>query len=299
MTNMEKLIGLFMDHLSVERGLSVHTIAAYRKDLRKYAKFLASRGISVPDKASKDDIKAFLFHEKDEKLQPSSIYRELVAIRVFHRFLMSEGLAKEDPSYFLEAPKLMKQLPEHLSSAEIDTLIKSCSGRKPGAVRDRACLELIYASGLRASELVGLKLADVNFELGILRVMGKGQKERIVPFGDAARKTLRTYCDGVRAKWAGRGKAGDALFLTQQGKRMTRQTLWEIVQKTARKAGIRKSLYPHIFRHSFATHLLENGADLRALQEMLGHADVSTTQIYTHVDRARLKKIHSKFHPRP
>jgi len=261
--------------------------------------FLKEKGITSADRVSRDDVKAFLFHEKDRKLEAASIYRALVSIRIFHRFLAAESLTKDDPASLIDAPKMLKSLPEHLSLKEIEALLKAPNLKKPGGVRDHACLELLYASGIRASELVNLKVGDVNQELGILKVMGKGRKERIVPFGSKAAESIKRYCAEVRPKWTSKNQSEQALFVSRFGKKMSRVALWGIVRSTARKARISKNLYPHIFRHSFATHLLEGGADLRVLQEMLGHSDVSTTQIYTHVDKARLKRIHEKFHPRP
>ena len=296
---MEKLIALFLDHLSVERGLSQNTLDAYKRDLGRYAAFLKQKGVSSPDRVSREDVKAFLFSEKDRKLQTASIYRSLVAIRVLHKFLVSENLTKEDPAALIDPPRMMKSLPEHLSLREIETLLKAPNLKKPAGVRDHACLELMYASGVRASELVNLKLGDLNHELGILKVMGKGRKERIVPFGAKAAESIQRYCGAVRTKWTAKNPGEQALFVSRLGRKLSRVALWRIVRAAAKKAGITKDLYPHMFRHSFATHLLEGGADLRVLQEMLGHADVSTTQIYTHVDKARLKKIHLKFHPRP
>lgn len=295
---MNELVRLFLDHLSVERGLAQNTLSAYRADLAKYVRFLKDRGVSSPDKVGRDDIKAFLFAEKDRDLASATIYRELISVRVFHRFLASENLSKDDPASLLDSPKILKSLPDVLSSHEIEAILAVPNTRKPSGIRDHALLELIYASGLRASELVGLKLHDINFELCILKVMGKGRKERIVPFGGKARKSVERYCKFVRPKWTAKHPAESALFVSRLGRRMSRQALWNVVKITARRAGIKKDLYPHIFRHSFATHLLESGADLRVLQEMLGHSDISTTQIYTHVDRSRLKKVHQAFHPR-
>lgn len=296
---MDKLIGLFLDHLSVERGLSQNTLAAYRRDLAKFAAYLKDQKSSF-DQVNRDTIKAFLFHEKDRGHSVTTIYRALVVIRVFYRFLVAENLAKSDPTYLFDSPKILKQLPEHLTAQEIHQLLDKAIARNSRTeIRDHACLELMYGCGFRASELVNIKLSDVSFDLQIIKVKGKGNKERIVPFGDKAQKSIKRYIAGVRSIWEKKGKAADALFLGQNGHKLSREALWMSVQRTAKAAGISKRIYPHIFRHSFATHLLEGGADLRVLQEMLGHADIATTQIYTHVDRARLKKIHQKFHPRP
>jgi integrase/recombinase XerD len=296
---VERWIGLFMDHLGLERGLSPNTLEAYRRDLRKYARFLEGRGVAEPGRVTREHIRDFLFAEKDRELSATTISRELVAVRLFHRFLAAENLAPEDPAELLESPKTLKALPDHLSRRDVEAMLAVPNLRKPEGLRDRACLELLYGCGLRASELVGLKVADVHFDLGIVRVLGKGRKERIVPFGRKARESLERYARQVRPLWFRKGQAGQALFLTRLGRPMSRQALWLLVRRSARGARIQKRLYPHIFRHSFATHLLEGGADLRVLQEMLGHSDISTTQVYTHVDRSRLKRVHRTFHPRP
>lgn len=296
-------ITLFLEHLTVERGLSRNTLEAYRRDLRRYAGFLKERKRPGFGAATVDDVQKFLWAEKDRGLTASSIARELVAVRVLHRFLEAEGAIPEDVTRLVDAPKIMKGLPESLSRPDIDKLLAAPDIKTQAGVRDRACIELLYATGVRASELVKLKADDIDFESRTLKVLGKGSKERVVPFGKSAREYLIRYRDRVRPWWvaagAKSGKSASAnFFLTSKGKHLTRQELWTLVRRTAAKAGIGKGLYPHLFRHSFATHLLENGADLRALQEMLGHSDVTTTQIYTHVDRARLKRIHQQFHPR-
>jgi integrase/recombinase XerD len=192
---------------------------------------------------------------------------------------------------------MLKALPDYVSKSDIESMLKATHNRKLIGVRDNAVIELIYGSGLRAQELVDVRVGNINFDLSIVKVMGKGRKERIVPFGRKAKESLKRYCEKVRSRWYKESVSGDTLFLSRRGKKMTRQALWGIVKRAAKNACIGKSIYPHIFRHSFATHLLESGADLRALQEMLGHSDISTTQIYTHVDKSRLKNIHSKFHP--
>lgn len=292
----------FLEHLTVERGLSKNTLDAYGRDLRRYAAFLKERGRTGLDRVTVEDVQGFLWSEKDRGLTASSIARELVAVRVLHRFLESEGEIPEDVTRLVDTPKIMKGLPNSLSRPEIDRLLAAPDLKTPSGIRDRACLELLYATGVRASELVRLKPSDIDLESRTVRVLGKGSKERVVPFGRAAHESLVRYRDRVRPVWtAGRGAAAAAsanFFLTRKGKHLTRQELWALVRRSAAKAGLGRELYPHLFRHSFATHLLENGADLRALQEMLGHSDVTTTQIYTHVDRARLKRIHQQFHPR-
>lgn len=312
---MDAHIRLFLEHLAVERGLARNTLGSYGRDLKRYAGFLKARKRAGFADASVDDVQKFLWAEKDRGLTASSIARELVAVRVLHRFLEAEGVLQEDVTRLVDTPKILKGLPESLSRPEIDKLLAGPDLKTPTGVRDRACLELLYATGLRASELVKLKTNDVDFESRTLKVLGKGSKERVVPFGKTAKEFLIRYRDRVRSKWIeasarvpeggakgptafAQASAAANFFVTRKGKHLTRQELWMLVRRCATRAGIDKKLYPHLFRHSFATHLLENGADLRALQEMLGHSDVTTTQIYTHVDRARLKRIHQQFHPR-
>ncbi|MBI3316015.1 MAG: site-specific tyrosine recombinase XerD [Candidatus Omnitrophica bacterium] len=298
MKSSEEVLGLFLDYISVEKGLSKNTLLAYRRDLRRYLGCLDRTGVVSLDRVARKDIMDFLLKERDRGLTPSSVSRELVAVRMLHRFLTQEGKIREDVTEALEAPKLWKHLPECLSVAEVERVLQAPNLRKPQGVRDQALLELAYATGLRASEIATLKAAHLNKDLGYLRVIGKGEKERVVPVGRTALKSIERYTGKVRAVWA-RGRAEDALFVTRPGRRMSRQAVWAIVKKYAKLAGVRKKIYPHILRHSFATHLLENGADLRVVQELLGHSDISTTQIYTHVERSRLKAIHQKFHPRP
>ena len=288
----------FLDFVSIEKGLSKNTLLSYARDLKQYARFLKKRKRSGLDSVDRSEITDFLLEERDRGLSARSVSRALVAVRMLHRFLTQEGRLKEDVAEALEAPKLWKTLPEALSVSEVETLLKSPNARKPQGARDQACLELMYAAGLRVSEAASLKLNHVNFDEGILRVTGKGDKERLVPVGRAARQSLKRYLDGARKAWV-EGRPEEALFVTRLGRKMSRQAIWVLLRKYAKASGIRKKVYPHILRHSFATHLLENGADLRVVQELLGHADISTTQIYTHMDKSRLKGIHQKFHPRP
>lgn len=288
----------FLSFISVEKGLSKNTIDAYRRDLVRYTVFLKKHRIDSFKDVTRKEIMDFLLGERDRDLNPSSVSRGLVAIRMLHKFLAEEGRIREDVSEIIESPKLWKHLPETLSVAEVETLLKAPNARKSGGQRDQAMLELMYATGMRASEVTTLKTGSLNLGEGYLRVFGKGGKERFVPVGKAAQDSVKRYLEKTRPKLAG-AKGDDGLFLTRLGKKMSRQTVWDILKKNARLAGIRKKIYPHILRHSFATHLLENGADLRVVQELLGHSDISTTQIYTHIERSRLKGIHSKFHPRP
>ncbi len=295
----QEYLDLFMDYLSAERGLSANTLDAYRRDLARYVDFLKARGLENIAPVKRDDIKGFLWKERERGLAASSVARGLAAVRVFHRFLAGEKLIEDDVASSVETPKTLKSLPECLTLKEIEAMLAVPNLRQPQGLRDHALLELLYATGLRASELVHLRLKDVNFELGIIKVKGKGGKERVIPFGSHALKSLARYGQRSRPRLARAHAGEEALFLTRLGRRMSRQALWMILKKIARLARLEKKLYPHIFRHSFATHLLERGADLRIVQEMLGHTDISTTQIYTHVDRGRLKRIHEKFHPRP
>jgi integrase/recombinase XerD len=296
---MTELIGLFLDSLSIEKGLSRNTLLSYGRDLRRYAAFLGKKKIDSPSNVSRREIMDFMLHEKDRGLDPASVARALVSIRMFHRFLTEEGRLSENVTDVLESPKLWKKLPECLTFAEVERLLKAPNARRAQGVRDQAVLELMYATGLRATELTTLKLSSLDFQEGTVRILGKGSKERIVPVGRKARESVRRYMAQTRSEWVGSSRNVETLFVTRQGKSMSRQSVWAILKKYARTIGIRKKLYPHILRHSFATHLLENGADLRVVQELLGHADIMTTQIYTHMDKSRLKGIHQKFHPRP
>ncbi|MGH7197376.1 MAG: site-specific tyrosine recombinase XerD [Candidatus Omnitrophota bacterium] len=295
---MNDLVGLFLDYLSIEKGLANNTLMAYKRDLTRYVAHLKKEQGGSLDSVSRKEVMDYLLRERDRGLSPSSVSRELVAIRMLHRFLTQEGRVKEDVTEAIESPKLWKHLPEALSVSEVESLLGSANTRKPQGQRDHAILELMYATGLRASEVTALKTGHVNFELGYLRAIGKGDKERIVPVGKAAQKSVQRYLEKARPLWV-KGAGQDALFVSRLGRKLSRQTVWGILKRHAKLAGVRKKIYPHILRHSFATHLLENGADLRVVQELLGHSDISTTQIYTHVEKSRLKSIHQKFHPRP
>jgi len=295
---MTELLGLFLDFISIERGLSKNTLLAYRRDLKRYLNLLEKKGVKSLGAVTRKLIMDFLLSERDRGLNPGSVARELVALRMFHRFLTQEGKIAQDVTEALEAPKLWKHLPDYLSVREVEALLQAPNTRKPQGLRDRACLELMYATGLRASEAAGLKMGHLNFDLGYIRIIGKGEKERIVPVGRTARKYVLRYLEQARPRWV-KGNSEDALFVSRLGKKMSRQTVWMILKKYAQVSGIHKKIYPHILRHSFATHLLENGADLRVVQELLGHSDIATTQIYTHIEKSRLKHIHQRFHPRP
>ena len=239
----------------------------------------------------------FLRTIKKSDLSTSSICRNLAAVKMFHRFLVRDGLAKEDPTSLVDTPKQWTRIPEVLTQKEMEAVLRVAQARGKNHQRDHAMLELFYASGMRVSEMVDLKVASVNLEAGFVRAIGKGSKERIVPVGKKAREAIAYYCGRIRPKLLKTAES-DALFLSQQGKKMSRVMAWKIIKQYARLAGIKKNIKPHTFRHTFATHLLEHGADLRSVQEMLGHADIATTQIYTHVDKERLKSVHKQFHPR-
>ncbi|MBI4310025.1 MAG: site-specific tyrosine recombinase XerD [Candidatus Omnitrophica bacterium] len=295
---MNHLIEEFITHISVERGLAKNTLLAYRRDLEKYAGYLAKKGAASPQNVARAQVTDYMFDLKKHGLTATSICRHLAAIKMFHRFLVRENLCAEDPTGLVETPKLWKRVPEVLTQREIDAILERADQAKGiQAKRDHAMLELLYAAGLRVSELVDLKMTSVNFEAGFVRAVGKGSKERIVPVGQKAREALGVYCAKARGKLL-KDKESDALFVSRLGKKMSRVAAWNIIKLYARLAGIKKNIKPHTLRHTFATHLLEHGADLRSVQEMLGHVDISTTQIYTHVDKERLKSVHKQFHPR-
>lgn len=295
---MNALIERFMDYLSFERGLSVNTRSAYRGDLSVFSAFLRKRGRDSFNDVSRKDVLDFLMAEKARNIGVSSISRRLVAVKMFFAYLQQEGLLGSNVTEAMESPKLWKTLPGVLSPKEVEQLLAAPAGAGRIAVRDKALLELLYATGLRVSEIAGLDLKDIHFDSGYLRCTGKGSKVRIVPFGDKARLYLERYIDSVRPLFVKDGCRCDRLFLTYRGKGFSRKGLWKIIRSYAVKAGIGSRVSPHTLRHSFASHMLANGAPLRVVQEMLGHADIATTQIYTHTDGSRLRSVHSKFHPR-
>lgn len=294
---MNRYLDLFMAWLTAEKGLSGNTRSAYSADLVRYLNHLEKIDRLEPDHIKASDIADFLGQERERGLAPRSRARLLSSIRMFHRFLLIERYSSANPSSIIEAPRTLQKLPVFLSSAEVESLLSAPTGNRPEEMRDRAMLELLYATGLRVSELVGLHLRELNLEAGYLMTVGKGKKERLVPVGDSARQRVAEYLEQVRQKQDPQG-LNPALFLSRLGQAMTRQAFWNIINKRSIQAGITKKISPHTLRHSFATHLLANGADLRSVQMMLGHADLSTTQIYTHVSIERLKKLHSEIHPR-
>lgn len=295
---MNKLVEEFLNYLSTERGLAENTISAYRRDLNKYSKYLERNGVKSFNATKRNNITNFMHYLKDKGLNSNSIARALVAIKVLYRFLVNERYLKEDVTGVLSLPKLWRRLPEVLRVEEVDKLLQAPNLKTWVGIRDRASLELMYATGMRVSEIANLKLNDLNLDMGFVKCIGKGQKERIVPLGTYASEALKRYINKTRPRLL-KQKDQPHLFLSRLGKKISRQTFWKNVKVYAKKSKIKNEITPHTLRHSFATHLLERGADLRTLQEMLGHSDISTTQIYTHIEKERLKQIHRKFHPRP
>jgi len=288
------LLKRFLNFLGVEKGLSGNTLESYKRDLRKYFAFMEKK---APDEIKQQDILDFLSRLSEEGIAAPSSARCLSAIRGFHKYLLIDNLASIDPTVNVDAPHGWTRLPKTLSSGEVETLLNQPDLTTTLGIRDRAMLEVLYAAGLRVSELVGLRLQDMNLERGFVIVSGKGSKERAVPLGEVASAHLKEYLDRSRPLLL-KGRASDAVFVSSRRRQLTRQMFWERTKHYVRKAGITRNVSPHTLRHSFATHLLDNGADLRAVQAMLGHSDISTTQIYTHVSRERLKRIHEKYHPR-
>ena len=291
---MDRYVDLFLNYLVVEKGSAANTVAAYSRDLSRYLQFLGER---APSDIRPTDVTGYLAKLKGEGIAPRSRARALSALRMLHRFLVVEGYAELNPTSIIEAPKGLIRLPAVLGGRDVEALLAAPLDTGAIELRDQAMLELLYATGLRVSELVGLKLGEVNIVAGYLMTIGKGDKERLVPIGESACKSVGRYLDGARDELLKEGSS-QRLFLSRLGEGMTRQAFWNIVKKRALQAGIRSSISPHTLRHSFATHLLDNGADLRSVQIMLGHADLSSTQIYTHVTRERLKLLHAQFHPR-
>jgi integrase/recombinase XerD len=295
-TTDEVLIDGFIDRLWVERGLSDHTLASYRSDLKGFARWLQQRRLDLSN-ASRAEIQAFLAHRIAKSARPRSTARLLSSLRRFFRYLMREGIRNDDPVALIESPRLDRSLPKSLSETEIESLLAAPDARKPLGLRDRAMLELMYAAGLRVSEIVGLQLDQVNLHRGLVRMIGKGNKERLAPMGEEAQDWMQQYLEEARPALM-KGKSCNAAFVTTRGASMSRQAFWYLIKRYAINAGIMTSLSPHTLRHSFATHLLNHGADLRVVQMLLGHSDLSTTQIYTHVARERLKQLHQTHHPR-
>ncbi|HLR80036.1 MAG TPA: site-specific tyrosine recombinase XerD [Bacillota bacterium] len=288
----------FIHYLQIERGLSDNTLKAYHRDLTNYCQYIEK----VAEKKTweavyRSDIIGFLYGLKEDGKSAATLARTISSVRLFHQFLVREGFVQHDASLHIETPKKERKLPDVLSMKEIDKLL-NIQTNTPLRMRNKAMLELIYATGLRVTELISLKVSDLHLTMGFVRCFGKGSKERIVPLGHVAKDALEMYLQKSRPILAKRRKDESVLFLNQHGRPLSRQGFWKILKSTAREVNITKNITPHTLRHSFATHLLENGADLRAVQEMLGHADISTTQIYTHVTRTRLKDMYESYHPR-
>ena len=297
---MEKTLQHFLGYLTAERGLSRNSTSAYASDLEDFVQWLREHGIDSFTSAGRDAILEYLEHCRDDRgLETVSIARRLVAIKILYRYLFRERLIPADVTDVMDSPKFWRILPDFLNVAEVDALLNAYPVRSqdPLTIRNRCILELLYSCGLRVSECVNLRFGSVRFDERTIRVLGKGSKERIVPMGDAAIRQLKRYLERSRPELAKDGGAPQ-LFLSNHGRKLDRERVWMVVKEAARLAGITKNIHPHTLRHSFASHLLENGADLRVIQEMLGHADISTTQIYTHVDENRLLGVFNKFHPR-
>ena len=287
----------FLDYLTFERGLSARTLEAYQSDLGKLLRFLEERKVADPEDITTRDLREFIFHLKGRKLAPATIRRSISSVKGYFSFLLEEGVLEQDPSEGLEAPRVGRKLPDVLGVDEVARILEAPDPDHPMYWRDRSILETLYATGMRVSEMVDLKLTELDLEEGICTVFGKGSKERIVPLGGPAQRALERYLRQLRPR-LDRGKGRGAVFLNQRGEPLSRVAIWNLVRKNAERGGIIQDVSPHTFRHSFATHLLEGGADLAAVQELLGHADISTTQIYTHVDREYLREVHRSFHPR-
>ncbi len=294
---VDNLVDNYMNFLAVEKGVSRHTLEAYGRDLARMVGFLRREGIGSVDGVDQDAILRHCTELRKTGLSANSVNRALAAIRGFFRYLLREKRIEVNPAADVELARVWMRVPDALSRDDVSRFLSQPGSENPRAVRDTALLELIYATGLRVSEILALTVDDIRWQAGYLVAFGKGRKERVVPIGRTAYEAVRRYLDEARPQLL-RGGESRLLFLNRSGKGLTRQAFWKMVKRYAAQAGLRKEVHPHTFRHSFATHLLEGGADLRSVQIMLGHADISTTQIYTHVTRGRLKDIHKKYHPR-
>ena len=287
----------YAESLLLQRGVSARTIEAYRRDLDRAIQFAQAKGVRAPDAVTSQLLREHLYQLRDLGLAPTSLSRAISSLRSYFGFLLAEGIVSADPSERLESPKRGRTLPDVLSVAEVQQLLATPSFDESLALRDRAMLELAYGAGLRVSEWIGIAVQDLQLDEGLVRVMGKGSKERIVPIGRSALGAVALYVRELRPSLE-RGAGQGRLFLNARGQPLSRMGAWKVLRKYVKQAGLAKHVTPHTLRHSFATHLLEGGADLRAVQEMLGHADISTTHIYTHVDREYLRSVHKQFHPR-
>lgn len=294
---MKSLVEEFIHYLAVERGLADNTLDSYNRDLNQFLGFLEKEKVKDVQKATRNMVMSYLLFLQKRGRATATVSRHLAALKSFYHFLLREKYIEKDPTANLESPKLEKKLPRVLAVNEVEMLLNQPKGSEPAELRDKAMLELLYATGIRVTELIQLDVNHINIDMGYIRCFGKGSKERIVPVGSFARRCVDEYLHKGRVKLI-KNKAEQALFVNQHGRRLTRQGFWKIIKKYARRAGISKEITPHTLRHSFATHLLENGADLRSVQEMLGHADITTTQIYTHLTKGRLREVYAKSHPR-
>jgi len=299
---MKHLVDEYLHHLSLEKNASPNTIASYKRDLERYCGYLQTEGIADPNQITTERAAQFLSVLQRDGLAAPSVMRCLSAVRGFHRFLLADGITTVDPTETLDSPRQRRSLPGVLTRDEVEDILAQPAplpgDRKNLWLRDKAILEVLYATGIRVSELTTLRQADLYAEEGMVKVFGKGSKERLVPIGPSAVRWIGRYRAECRILLQRRMATQDVLFLNARGGPLTRVAIWQIVQRYAKQAGITQNVHPHTFRHSFATHLLEGGADLRAVQEMLGHADISTTQVYTHIDRTYLKQEYDRFHPR-
>jgi integrase/recombinase XerD len=294
---MKEQLRAYLHYITLEKNLSKNTVLSYKLNLNRYFDYLESKRITKTEDIKEETVKEFINTLSELLLSAKSISQNISAIRGLHKFLFGEGIVKNDPTQNLSKPKIAKSLPEVLTQNEIDLILKQPNTLDKLGLRDRAILETMYATGMRVSEIINLKQSNISFDDGFVRVFGKGSKERLVPIGRSAIGWIKNYQNEVRTNSANQFSK-DMLFLNARGRPMSRMAIWNIVDKYAKKARIDKLVHPHTFRHSFATHLLEGGADLRSVQEMLGHSDISTTEIYTHIDREYLKEVHRTFHPR-
>lgn len=289
----------YIIYLKIERGLSANTVTSYKRDIEKYLTFLTEKKITQLDEVSRFEILDFLQTLRQSGAADNSIIRMVSSLRKFHQYLKRESIVSDDPMQLIDTPKKASTLPKAISPQAVEQLLEAPDTTTPLGVRDRTILELMYATGLRISELVNLKLSDMHLTMGFIQTMGKGEKERIIPLGEFANQWLEYYLDGARVYLQDQSpETSEYVFLNSRGKSLSRQGVWKKVKQLALEAGIDQNVTPHTLRHSFATHLLENGADLRMVQELLGHADISTTQIYTHITKTRLKQVYSDYHPR-
>nr|WP_244361480.1 site-specific tyrosine recombinase XerD [Dolosigranulum pigrum] len=295
----QEALAEYIIYLKIERGLSTNTVTSYKRDIEKYLTFLMEKKITQLDEVSRFEILDFLQTLRQSGAADNSIIRMVSSLRKFHQYVKRESIVSDDPMQLIDTPKKASTLPKAISPQAVEQLLEAPDTTTPLGVRDRTILELMYATGLRISELVNLKLSDMHLTMGFIQTMGKGEKERIIPLGEIASQWLYHYLDGARVYLQDQSaETSEYVFLNSRGKSLSRQGVWKKVKQLALEAGIDQNVTPHTLRHSFATHLLENGADLRMVQELLGHADISTTQIYTHITKTRLKQVYSDYHPR-